>query len=108
MKRLKETLDMTGLPIAYDHFTETAQTPIPSLPFIVYREENSAHLFADDTVYKRVTDFSIELYTERKDIEQEQRLESLLLENGLPFSFSESVWIEEEKMLVKYYNVRLI
>ncbi len=105
---LKTILDETGLPVAYDHFTETDQTPIPELPFIVYREEESAHLNADNTIYHRVQDYSIELYTKIKDPELEDELELVLLANDLPFSTSATLWIEEEKMFVKYYEVRLI
>lgn len=105
---LKSILDETGLPVAYDHFTETDQTPIPELPFIVYREEESDNLNADNTVYHRVQDYTIELYTATKDLKQEEELELVLLANELPFSTSGTLWIEEEKMFLKYYEVRSI
>ncbi|EAG2419277.1 hypothetical protein B4Q26_05530 [Listeria monocytogenes] len=105
---LKEILDNTGLPVAYNHFTETSETPIPSLPFITYVEGDSDNSMADNSVWKIINDYTIELYTEFKVIDIEQKLENVLLANKLPFNSSSTEWIESEKMFVKYYYVRMI
>lgn len=105
---LKEILDIAGLPVAYDHFTETSETPIPPLPFITYLEGDSVNLMADNIVLKVINNYTIELYTEFKETDIEQKLENALMANKLPFNSSQTEWIEDEKMYVKYYYVRMI
>lgn len=105
---LKQILDQTHLPVAYDHFTETDETPIPELPFVTYVESESNNMMADNTMWAPINDYTIELYTEKKDVVTENILEEALLVNKLPFNSSETNWIEDEKMFVKYYYVRMI
>jgi hypothetical protein len=105
---LKQILDQTHLPVAYDHFTETDETSIPELPFVTYVESESNNMMADNTMWALINDYTIELYTEKKDLVTENILEEVLLVNKLPFNSSETNWIEDEKMFVKYYYVRMI
>ncbi|WP_088825659.1 MULTISPECIES: hypothetical protein [Listeria] len=105
---LKQILDQTHLPVAYNHFTETDRTPIPELPYITYLESESDNFMADNTIYKNVNDYTIEFYSSKKDITTEHLLEEILLVNKLPFNSSETIWIDDEKMFVKYYYVRMI
>ncbi|MDD23027.1 hypothetical protein D0532_12390 [Listeria monocytogenes] len=105
---LKDVLSETGLPVAYDHFTETDTTPIPALPYLTYNESDSVNLMADNIVLKKITNYTIELYTEYKTPSTELLLENSLMANKLPFNSSQTEWIEDEKMYVKYYYVRMI
>ena len=50
-----------SLPVAYDHFAE-GESPEP--PFLVFLFPGSSNMFADDSVYLRVSELHVELYTD--------------------------------------------
>ena len=64
MDDLLRLLEETGIPFAYDHFTE-GESPDP--PFICYLLPQSNHFSADGKVYLKVSSVNIELYTDSKD-----------------------------------------
>ena len=72
MDELLNMLRQTGLPFAYDHYAE-GESPEP--PFLVYLLPESHHFPADGKVYHRVTAVHLELYTDRKDPDQERTIE---------------------------------
>ena len=74
-----EMLEEAGLPLAYDHFAE-GESPDP--PFLVFLFPGTNNLFADDTVYKKIDQLNIELYTDKKDPEIETTIEDILLSHG--------------------------
>jgi hypothetical protein len=49
----------------------------------------------------------IELYTDKKDLEAEGKLETILNENEIPFATSET-FIESESLFQKIYETRLL
>ena len=87
-------LEEAGLPLAYDHFAE-GESPDP--PFLVFLYPGSDNMFADDTVFKKIDELNIELYTDVKDPETETQIEDILIAHDLPYEKSE-VWIESEKL----------
>lgn len=97
-------LEEAGLPLAYDHFAE-GESPEP--PFLVFLFPGTDNVFADDTVYHKVDDLNIELYTDRKDLETENRIEDILTAHELPYEKSEA-WIETEKMYEVLYQTQMI
>ncbi|TYR75583.1 hypothetical protein FZC79_10475 [Rossellomorea vietnamensis] len=104
---LKRILDAAGYPVAYSHFTESTNRPIPDPPFIVYLSPSTSNFFADDTVLKKINDLTVELYTSYKDLSAEQALEDVLEDNEIPWEANE-VWIESEKMFKKTYEIGVI
>ena len=94
-----EMLEETNLPIAYDHFAE-GESPDP--PFICFLFPGSDNFSADGRVYLKIRNVNLELYTDLKDPELEERLETVLDRHGIFYQKSE-VWIEEEKL----YEVRI-
>jgi hypothetical protein len=106
LTELKAILEATGFPVAYSHFTETDNEPLPQLPFICYVVVFSSHFLADNKVYKPVENIQIELYTERKDLAAEAKVEAALNDNELPFATTET-YIDSEQMYQKIYEVRL-
>lgn len=102
LAQLKALLDTTGYPVAYNHFNTA-----PTVPFIVYRLPSSMNFGADNVVYHNISDIEIELYTNKKDLAAEKKLEDVLNANELPFEFFES-WIDSEKLFQKTYEARLI
>lgn len=97
-------LEEAGLPLAYDHFAE-GESPDP--PFLVFLYPGSDNMFADDTVFKKIDELNIELYTDVKDPETETQIEDILIAHDLPYEKSE-VWIESEKLYEVLYQTQII
>lgn len=107
LTELYDVLKATGFPVAYSHFTATPKNPLPKPPYITYFVASSPSFMADNVVYKKIDDVQIDLYTAKKDIEAEMKLENVLNENELPYDSYET-YIESEKIYQKIYEVRLI
>ncbi|CAI3227001.1 conserved hypothetical protein [Clostridium neonatale] len=100
-------LKATGYPVAYSHFTETPSSPLPTPPYICYLSVYSSNFKADNKLYKKIDNLQIELYTAKKDLTAEKKLEDLLDQNDIAYETTET-WIESEQLLQKIYEVRLI
>lgn len=107
LEELHLILQAAGFPVAYSHFVESDNSPLPDPPFITYLITYSSNLSADDQVYKQIQNVQIELYTDKKDLEAESILEEILNANDLPFATTET-YIESEALFQKIYEVRLI
>lgn len=103
---LKTILEATGYPVAFHHFTETENEPLPKPPFIVYLSAYSANYMADNKVHIPIDNVQIELYTSKKDLEAEAKLEAVLNESEMPYQSLET-YIETEELYQKIYEVRL-
>ena len=97
-KEMTAFLDKTGLPVAYSHFPDN-QKP----PFLCFLSDKKAEGCDNRNNLYRY-DYSVELYTTKKDIQSEQKLECLLNETGIPFS-SETVWLDDADLYVTYYSI---
>lgn len=106
LQELHTILEATGFPVAYSHFVESENEPLPNPPFIVYLATYSSNLYADNQVYKQVQNAQIELYSKRKNLEAEAIVEEVLNQNELPFSTTEA-FIDSEQIHQKIYEVRL-
>lgn len=95
----------TGYPVAYSHFD--ADDGPPSVPFITYLEFDSDNFHADNKTYKQVKNINIELYTDKKDLEAEQKLESILDAHDLAYQTSET-YIEAERLFQKIYEIGVV
>lgn len=107
LAELYNLLKATSYPVAYSHFKTTEDKTIPDPPFIVYLVNADPNFIADNNVYHKISDVTIELYTNKKDLTAEEKLEFLLNENELPYT-SDEVYIESEQLFQKLYEVRLI
>lgn len=101
LSELNAILKSSGYPVTYSHFKD-AQTP----PFICYWSPYSPNFIADNKVYKKIDVVQIELYTTKKDLAAEKKLEDLLDANDLPYEPIES-FIESEQLFQRIYEVRL-
>ncbi len=104
---LKKILDATGYPVAYSHFTATPGKPVPKPPYICYLVDGSPNMIADNKVHHKINDVTIELYTIKKDLVAESKLEQALDDHEIPYESFEA-FIESEKMYQKTYETRLI
>lgn len=103
METLLEILRGTGIPFAYDHFAE-GESPDP--PFICYLLPRSDNFSADGMVYDKICEVDIELYTDYKDLETEQKLEGALDARGIFYEKTEA-WIESEKLYEVLYTFEM-
>ena len=103
MDNILEIMEALQLPFAYDHFTE-GESPDP--PFICFLLPGSDNFAADGRVYFKVNMVHIELYTDQKDPELEQRVEAVLDERGIFYDKTE-VWIESENLYEVLYSFEM-
>ena len=96
-------LKEAGLPLAYDHFAE-GESPEP--PFLIFLFPGSDNMFADNGVYFKISQLNMELYTDKKDTELEEKLEDILTAHEIPWEKSE-VWIDSEKMYEVLYQTEI-
>ena len=100
MDELLQIISEIGIPSAYDHFAE-GESPAP--PFICYLIPGSDNFAADGRAYFKAEQVHLELYTDKKDPETENRVEAVLDSHGIFYDRTE-VWIESEKLYeVLYY-----
>ncbi|MDA2095462.1 hypothetical protein ACFCVQ_23285 [Bacillus thuringiensis] len=105
---LTKVLEATGYPVAYSHFTAIPNDPVPKPPYICFIADGSANLIADNKVYHKINDLNIELYTVRKDVVAEAKLEQILDEFEIPYDSPVEGVIESENMYQKIYETRMI
>ena len=103
MKRIAELIKSMGLPFAYDHFAE-GESPAP--PFICYLTPGSDNFAADGRAYYKINIVNIELYTDEKSPETEERVEDILRQHYIFYNKSE-VWIESEKLYEVLYETEV-
>ena len=96
-------LKEAGFPLAYDHFAE-GESPEP--PFLIFLFPGSDNMFADNGVYFKISQLNMELYTDKKDPELEEKLEDILTAHEIPWEKSE-VWIDSEKMYEVLYQTEI-
>ena len=103
MDNLLNIMEAIELPFAYDHFAE-GEAPEP--PFVCFLCPGSDNFSADGRVYYKIQKVHIELYTDEKNPETENRVEAELDERGIFYDKTE-VWIESEKLYEVLYSFEL-
>lgn len=98
VKSLNTLLKTLGYPVAYRVF----QTP-QTLPYIVFFMDDTDNEFADNSVYKQVNTWQVELYTEKKNPSLERSLEAILP----PYNKVEA-YIDEERMFQIAYSFQTV
>ena len=98
-----EILDEIGLPWAYHHYAE-GESPDP--PFLLYLYPESDNFGADNIVYMKGTIVYLELYTDKKDTETENLIESILEAHEIFWRKTE-VWIESESLYEVLYSFEM-
>ncbi len=99
-----KVVKQVGYSAAYHHFEE-GQAPEP--PFLVYLFPESRNVSADNQVYARIQKLNLELYTDKKDLEAERKVEKVLKDAGL-FWNKEEAWIESESLYEILYEMEVL
>lgn len=105
ISELYQGLVATGLPVTYYDWT-TAEK-VPDLPYIAYLFSYNRSLMADDTNLLDVGIFQVELYTDKKDLVNEKKVEDKLKELYLPYQKTETR-LDTERMFQIVYEIELI
>jgi hypothetical protein len=105
IKGLKAVLDSIGLPVVYHSF-KSAGLQVKQPPYILYYLKNSDNTGADNKVYYKQNHYNIELYTNKKDIATEQKLEDAFDSASIFYEKTES-YIDEEKMFDILYEIEI-
>ena len=92
-----------GIPVAYSHFTDKNKPSAP--PYLVYLGSGQDTFQADNTHYWKQNTYQLEYYFTVKNEALEDRIEGILLDNGLLYDKSEDVFIESEGVFVIYYSI---
>lgn len=93
-----------GVPTAYYQFPEgTGQ----ATPFVCFFYSGDNDMLADNSNYQKIEHLIIELYTDNKDFELEQAVESVLTSHGMVWTRAEE-WIDTERMLEVVYEMDVI
>ncbi|MDO5018814.1 MAG: hypothetical protein Q4E02_05880 [Lagierella massiliensis] len=100
MKKLISLIEEMGLPYAYSHFAK-GESPKP--PFLVYLFPKNRHFGADGVVYYKNTEVDLEVYTDKKDLALERKIEGILDREQIYYEKSE-VWIESERLYEVLYE----
>lgn len=103
LREVYNALKALNYPIAYHHFEGTPS----GVPFLVYYSTGSTPMLADDECWVNVADVVIEFYTEVKDLEGEEKIETALAALGLVWSKTE-VWIESESLYQISYETEVM
>lgn len=90
-----------GLPYAYHHFDEEEQRTLKP-PYIRWFFSGIDDLYADNINFQRISDLRIELYTDIKDFDREEAIESILATNGWAYDKTET-YLESELLYVTAY-----
>lgn len=92
-----------GLPFAHHHFAEGESPPPPFLLFLSPGEETFS---ADDVAYFSFKQLDVELYTDRKQPELEERVEEVLTRHEIYYTKTES-YIESERLYEVLYEMEV-
>lgn len=98
---LRTLLLTSGFPVAYHHYDSP-----PSLPYLIYVFTGSDNFGADDRVYERSDNYDIELYTNKKDLASEAKIEKVLDDAWIYWEKSE-LHIDSEKLYQVTYSINI-
>lgn len=102
-EEVKAMVEEIGIPSAYDHFAEGES---PSPPFVLFLFPGSDNFSADGTVFYKQNVLNLELYTDEKNPDLEETVESILDSHRLFYEKSE-VWIPEEQLYEVLYETEV-
>ena len=102
-EEINEMMQEIGLPYAYQHFAE-GESPNP--PFTIFLSPGEHTFGAEDLMYISFKTLHIELYTDEKSPEAEERVEEVLHQHNLYYTKTEA-WIESEKLYEILYELEV-
>ena len=102
-EEINEMMLEIGLPFAYHHFAEGES---PDSPFTLFLSPGENTFGADNLMYVSFKRLHIELYTDEKSPNAEERVEEVLHQLNIYYTKTE-VWIESEKLYEVLYTMEV-
>lgn len=99
MVSLYTMLSGLGLPISYRFFKKP-----PTPPYIVYLYSYSDNFGADNKVYSKEDNYQVELYSTKKDLASEKKIEDLFDDNDIFYEKTET-YIDSEGLYQVLYEI---
>lgn len=99
MVSLYTMLSSLGLPVSYRLF----KSP-PTPPYIVYLFAYSDNFGADNKVYSEEDNYQVELYSTKKDLASEKKIEDLFDSNDIYYEKTET-YIDSEGLYQVLYEI---
>ncbi len=104
LQELRELLETLDISAKYRPFNVGE---VPTLPYLLYyTTDNQGTLKADNHNYAKVYNLTLELYSEEKDLELEEKLEALLDMNNIEYDTFES-YLDTESMYEVAYEITI-
>lgn len=103
-EEIKNILESIGYPYNYDFFPENK---VPAPPYMVFYYPNRDDFYADDSNFTQIEQLNIELYTDEKDFDAEEAVESKLSLNGITFQKQEA-YIDSENLYQVLYIMEVV
>ena len=104
---LETALKTTGYPVAYHDFKVNDNNPPPTPPFITYLRSFDTNISSDFLVHGKFKNYQIELYTIKKDLTAEQKVEAVLDKIDPDYETSET-YVESESLYQVVYQIKLV
>ena len=92
-EQIAEMMEEMGLPFAYHHFAE-GESPAP--PFLLFLSPGENTFSADNLAYFSCKQLDIELYTDKKQPELEEQVETVLSQHEIYYTKTETFIDSEE------------
>lgn len=102
LDELAKLLVSMSYPVFYDHFTSTQ-----TLPFIVYLNPSDNTFGADNKVIYKTKNINVEVYTTKKDLSLESKIEKLFDDNEIYYDDPDEVFIESERVYKRTYYLTI-
>lgn len=104
---LKTLLSNIGYHVAYHHFIVDCNNPAPVPPYIVYLRTSDSNISSDYQVHGKFKNYQVELYTTKKDLITEQKIEAILSTIDPDYETSET-YIDSEKLYQVVYQIKVV
>lgn len=99
MSAIMDTLNKTGLPVAYGFFRDHQEPP-----YIAYIGGGQDQFKADNTVYNKTNVYQVEYYFKNKNEAAEEAIEQTLTDDGFIYEKSEDVYMDDDDLWLIYYD----
>lgn len=99
-KDIFKILNSSGIPFRYHHFDGP-----PPIPYGAYIYTGADAIYADGVTPEHFDNIRLELYTDKKSPETEKLLENTLTKNEIAFEIVDEVYIKEEKLFMRIYEI---
>lgn len=100
---LYNLLKTINIPVAYHSF-KASKMEVKKPPYIIYFVTSSNNFGADNRVYLKQNNYTVELYTDKKDFSLENKLEDAL-DSASVFYDKTETYIDTEAMYQISYQI---